>query len=114
MSSSSENEAVRIGNALNGLGHLATGQSLEEIRRSSGDARLRALVHESATLLFEMVGREERTNPKVVPRSQEAMTALSHVRDLVRSVDWDDAESTSRLRQYARQALEALGFGLPE
>ena len=113
MSSSPENEAVRIGNALNSLGHLAAGHSLAEIRRSSGDVKLRESIQESATLLLEMVVREGRHNPKVVPRSVDAIAALSQVRDLVQSIAWDDAEGTQRLGAWARQALDALGFGLP-
>jgi hypothetical protein len=113
MPSSFGSEAIRISSALNDLGHIATGQALEEVRRSSGDAKLRETLQESATLLFDMVVREERNNPQVVPRSAEARTALSQVRDLANSVDWDDPESMRRLKAYARQALEALGFGLP-
>jgi hypothetical protein len=114
MPSSSEKELVRIGNALNDLGHLAAGHSLEEIRRSSGDAKLRETIQESATLLLDMVVREEKHNPRVVPRSVDAKTALAQVRDLVQSIDWDDAEGMQRLKACARQALEALGFGLPD
>ena len=60
------------------------------------------------------VAREEVSNPTVVPRSAEIKAALSRFRDLVRSIDWDDAECLSRLRTCARQAVESLGFGLPD
>jgi hypothetical protein len=107
-------EVVRIGNALNELGHLAAGHPLEEIRRSRGDVELRRLIEESATILLDMVLREEKHNPAVVPRSADAKAALSQVRDLVHSLNWEDAEGMRRLRDCARQALEALGFGLPD
>jgi hypothetical protein len=114
MFSSGEQEAIRIGNALNNLGHLAAGHPLEELRRSKGDAQLRKIALESATLLLELVIHEEKRNPEVVPRSAEVKAALSQVRDLVQSVAWDDAESMEKLRASARQALESFGFGLPE
>jgi hypothetical protein len=105
-------EVVRIGNALNDLGHLAAGHPLEEIRRFSGGVQLRGLIQESATILLDMVVREEKHNPQVVPHAVEAKAALVQVRDMVHSINWDDAEGMQRLRVYARQALEALGFGL--
>jgi hypothetical protein len=107
-------EVVRIGNALNDLGHLAAGHTLEEIRRSSGDVKLRELLQESATILLDMVVREEKHNPTVVPRSADAKAALSQVRDLVHFIDWDDEGGMRRLKACARQALEALGFGVPD
>ncbi|MBN1205293.1 MAG: hypothetical protein JXB05_10245 [Myxococcaceae bacterium] len=107
-------EVVRIGDALNDLGHLAAGHPLKEMRRSSGDVKLRELIQESATILLDMVVREEKHNPKVVPRSADARAALSQLRDLVRSIDWDDAEGMQGLKACARQALEALGFGVPD
>jgi hypothetical protein len=113
-SPSPEMDAARIGNALNDLGHVATGQSLDEVRRSRGDASLREILRESATLLLDMVTREERNNPQVVPRSVDAKVALVQVRELAQSVDWNDATSVGRLAAYARQSLEALGFGLPD
>jgi hypothetical protein len=113
MTSLHEMDAAQIGNALNDLGHVATGQSLDEVRRSRGDAGLRETLRESATLLLGMVAREERNNPRVVPRSTDAKAALVQVRDLAQSVDWDDAQSVLRLAKYARQSLEALGFGMP-
>jgi hypothetical protein len=103
-----------MGKALNDLGHLAAGHPLEEIRRASGDVRLRELMEESATILLDMVVREEKHNPRVVPRSADAKAALSQVRDLVLSIDWDDVEGMRRLRGCARQALESLGFGVPD
>jgi hypothetical protein len=114
MSSSSERDAVRIGNALNDLGLIATGKALQEMRGFNGDTRLREILEESASIIFDMVAREEVSNPTVVPRSAEIKAALSRFRDLVRSIDWDDAECLSRLRTCARQALESLGFGLPD
>lgn len=114
MSSSSERDPVRIGNALNDLGLIATGKALQEMRGFNGDTRLREILEESATLLFDMVAREERANPTVVPRSAEIKAALSQFRDLVRSIDWEDEGSLSRLKTCARQAIESLGFGLPD
>src|SRR5262245_53344659 len=107
-------EVVRIGNALNDLGHLAAGHSLEEIRHSNSDAKLRGLIQESATILLDMVVREEKHNSTVVPRSADAKAALAQVRDLVHSINWDDVEGMRKLQTCARQALEALGFGLPD
>ncbi|WP_224363706.1 hypothetical protein [Hyalangium versicolor] len=114
MPSPPENDAIRIGNALSTLGHLAASHPLEEIRRSSGDAKLREIIQEAAVLLLDMVVHEEMHNPKVVPLAVEAKAALSQVRDLVQSVDWDDVERVQRLKAYACQALEALGFGVSE
>lgn len=61
-----------------------------------------------------MVEREERYNPAVVPRAAEAKASLSKVRDWVQSINWDDSEKMKALRTCAREALEALGFGLPD
>jgi len=113
MSSPEEKEALRIGNALNSLGHLAVGHPLEEFRRTNGTARLREVALESAAILMELVVREEQYNPEVVPRSADAKAALSQLIALAQSIDWNDAESMGRLKACARQALEAFGFGLP-
>jgi hypothetical protein len=107
-------DVVRIGNALNDLGHLAAGHPLEEIRRSNGDVKLRGMIRESATTLLDMVVREEKHNPKVVPNAADAKAALARIRDAVPSIDWDDVEGMRSLKACARQALEALGFGLPD
>jgi hypothetical protein len=114
MSSPPEEEAVRIGSALNALGHLAAGHPLLEFRRSHGDARLREIIYESATILLDLVVREEKHNPEVVPRSVDAKAAFSQVRDLVQSIDWDDTEVLRTIKAHARQGLEALGFGVPD
>lgn len=114
MSSPGEKEALRIGNALNSLGHLAAGHPLEEFRRTHGTARLQEVALESATLLMELVVREEEYNPEVVPRSADAKAALSELIALVQSVDWDDAESMGKIKGCARRALEAFGFGVPD
>jgi len=108
-------KAARIAKALNGLGHIAMGQPLEEARRSVGDATLREGFHEDATVVFDMVEREERINSAVVPNPAECKAALSRFRDLVQSIDFDDVASMSTLRAHARKALEAFfGETLPE
>jgi hypothetical protein len=116
MSSGPINEkAARIATALNGLGHIAMGQPLEETRRSVGDAKLREGFHEDATLVFDMVEREERVKSMVIPNPAECMAALSRFREMVQSIDFDDAASMSVLKTYARKALEAFfGATLPE
>ncbi|HZH75632.1 MAG TPA: hypothetical protein VEY88_06335 [Archangium sp.] len=103
-----QEQAVRIANAVNELGHIALGHSLDDARRSTGDAALRESFHAAATLVLELVMREEKSNPEVVPRSGEVKAALSPFLALVQSIDWDDAEGLARLRTYARQALEAF------
>ena len=107
------NETERIARALNDLGHVALGHSSEEARRALGDEKLREQFQESAALLLDMVAREQRVNPTVVPRSTEVKAALTQFRDLVQDIDWDDVENMARLKTYAQKALEALGFGLP-
>lgn len=108
-------KAARIAKALNGLGHIAMGQSLEEVRRSAGDAKLREGFHEDATIVFDMVEREDRVKSTVISNPAECMAALSRFRDLVKSVDFDDVASMSNLKAYARKALEAFfGEALPE
>jgi hypothetical protein len=104
----SEEQAVRIANAVNQLGHIALGHSLDEARRSTGDAKLRASFHDAATIVLDLVTREEKSNPEVVPRSAEVKAALTQFLGLVQSIDWDDAESMARLKSHARQALEAF------
>ncbi|HEX5746260.1 MAG TPA: hypothetical protein VFZ09_08445 [Archangium sp.] len=108
-------KAARLATALNGLGHIAMGQSLDEIRRSEGDAKLRRLFHEDATLVLDLVEREARVQSKVVPNPEECIAALSRFRDMVQSVDFDDAVSMGALKDHARKALEAfMGAPLPE
>jgi hypothetical protein len=115
MSSTPEQKAARLATALNSLGHIAMGHSLEEARRSKGDAKLREEFHEDANLVFEMVVYEERVNSTVIPYPAACKAALSRFRDLVQSVDFDDAASVASLKACARQALEAfLGEPLPE
>ena len=108
-------KAARIAKALNGLGHIAMGQPLEEARRSVGDTKLREGFHEDATIVFDMVEREERIKSTVVSNPAECMAALSQFRDLVQSIDFDDVASMGILKVHARKALEAfLGQTLPE
>ena len=108
-------KAARVATALNGLGHIAMGQPLEEARRSVGDAKLREGFHEDATIVFDMVEREERIKSTVIPHPAECRAALSRFRDMVRSIDFDDVASMSILKAHARKALEAFfGQALPE
>ncbi|MFL5354999.1 hypothetical protein [Archangium sp.] len=91
------------------------GQSLEWARSTKGDAKLREEFHEDATIVFDLVDREERVKSTVIPHPAECMAALSRFRDMVRSIDFDDAASMASLKAYARQALEAfMGQTLPE
>ena len=108
-------KAARIAKALNGLGHIALGQPLEEARRSEGDAKPREGFHEDATVVFDMVDREERIKSAVIPNPAECKAALSRFRDLVRSIDFDDVTSMRTLKAHALKALEAFfGEPLPE
>jgi hypothetical protein len=113
MPSYSGQDAARIAAALNGLGHIAMGHSLEEVRRSKGDARLRDEFHEDATCVLALVAQEERLQSTVLRRPAECRAALSQFRDLVQSIDFDDAARMASLEAYARQALDAFGIPLP-
>lgn len=114
MPSHSEQDAARIAAALNGLGHIAMGQSLEAVRRSKGDARLREEFHEDATRVLDLVAHEERLKSTVIRRPAECKAALSQFQTLVQSIDFDDAASMASLKAYARQSLEAFGIPLSE
>lgn len=115
MSSTPEEKAARIAAALNGLGHIAMGQPLEEVRRSVGDAKLREGFHEDATVVFDLVAYEERVKSTAISNPAECKAALSRFREMVQSIDFDDAASMASLKAYARRALEAfLGESLPE
>lgn len=114
-STSPEEKAARIAGAINGLGHIAMGQSLEWARGSSGDAKLREQLHEDATIVLDLVESEARRKAPAVRRPEECKAALSAYREMVRSVDFDDAASMAILKAHARKALEAfLGETLPE
>jgi isopentenyl diphosphate isomerase/L-lactate dehydrogenase-like FMN-dependent dehydrogenase len=115
MSSTPEEKAARIATALNGLGHIAMGHSLDEVRRSRGDAQLREGFHEDAVIILEMVEHEERVGSTVMARPADCKAALVRFRDMVRTIDFDDAANMARLEEHARQALEAfLGAPLSE
>lgn len=115
MARSAEDEAKQVATALNELGHLAVGDSLEEARRSLGDAKLEDMLQESVTVCLELVLRTEKgPNPEAFPRSADAKAALSQLRDMLPALDWNDPASVAKLKVCARQALEALGFQLPE
>ena len=108
-------KAARIAGALNGLGHIAFGHPLEGARSSKGDAKLREEFHEDATLVLELVESEAGHKSPATRRPAECKAALSHFRDMVQSIDFDDAASVATLKAYARQALEAfIGETLPE
>ena len=97
------------------MGHIALGHPLEWVRGSRGDAKLREELHEAATIVFDMVDREERVKSTVVSKPAECKAALSRFRDVVQFIDFDDAASMASLKAYARQALEAfIGEPLPE
>jgi hypothetical protein len=110
-----EEKAARIAGALNNLGHIAMGQSLEWARSSNGDAKLREQLHEDATIVLDLVESEANRKSPATRRPAECKAALSHYRDMVQSIDFDDAASMTSLKEYARQALEAfIGEALPE
>ncbi len=114
MPPSAKEEALQVANALNELGHIGCGQPLDEARQTLGDTKLKDMLHEAATICLELIQRTEQgSNPEAFPRSSEARTALLHMRDMLPSLDWDDAASLAMLRADARRALEALGFQLP-
>jgi hypothetical protein len=114
MPSYSEQDAVRIATAINGLGHIAMAQSLEEIRRSKGDAKLREELQKDAALVLDVVAHEDGLKATVIRRPAECMAALSRFRDLVESIDFDDAASMANLKAYARQALDSFGVPLSD
>lgn len=110
-----EERAARIAEALNGLGHIAFGHPLEWARSSKGDAKLRDQFHEDATIVLELVEHDAKHQSPATRRPAECKAALSRFRDLVQSVDFDDAASMASLKAHARQALEAfMGETLPE
>jgi hypothetical protein len=110
-----EEKAARIAGALNGLGHIAMGQSLEWARNSSGDAKLREKLHEDATIVLDLVEKDANSKSPATRRPAECKAALSRYLGMVQSVDFDDAASMATLKDYARQALEAfIGETLPE
>ncbi|WP_257448790.1 hypothetical protein [Archangium lipolyticum] len=113
MTPSAAEQAARLANALNDLGHLALGHPMEESRRSKGDAPLRDGYLESVIDCMEMVERTLKgPQPGAFPNPTRALEALTRMRDVLPSLDWDDAAGVDRLREDARQALEALGFEL--
>ncbi|QRN99416.1 hypothetical protein JRI60_10520 [Archangium violaceum] len=113
MTPSAAEQAARLANALNDLGHLALDHPMEDSRRSKGDAKLRDEYLESVTECMEMVNRTLRgPQPGAFPNPARALDALTRMKNVLPSVDWDDAVSLGRLREDARQALEALGFEL--
>ncbi|HYO59124.1 hypothetical protein [Archangium sp.] len=108
-------KAARIASALNGLGHIAFGHPLEWARSSKGDANLRERFHEDATIVLDLVESEAGRKSPATRRPAECKAALSQFRDMVQSIDFDDAASMATLKAYARQALEAfIGETLPE
>ncbi|MFY0567344.1 hypothetical protein ACN28E_26440 [Archangium lansingense] len=114
MPSSSEEKAARTAAALNGLGHIAMGYSLEEVRRAKGDEKLRKEFHEDATIILDLVAHEAKRKSPAIRHPAECEAALSQFRDLVQSIDFDDVASMTDLKTYARHALEAFGVPLPE
>ncbi len=110
-----EEKAAHIAGALNGLGHIAMGQSLEWARSSNGDAKLRGQLHEEASIILELVENDAGRNSPATRRPAECKVALSRYREMVQSIDFDDAASMAGLKACARQALEAfIGEALPE
>ncbi len=108
-------KAARIASALNGLGHIAFGHPLEWARSSKGDAKLREQFHENATIILDLVESDTDSESPATRRPAECKAALSRFRDMMQSVDFDDAASMATLKAYARQALEAfIGETLPE
>ncbi|ATB41638.1 hypothetical protein CYFUS_007106 [Cystobacter fuscus] len=108
-------KAARIANALNGLGHIALGHPLEWARGTQGDAKAREAFHEDATLVLELVESDAGRKSPATRRPAECKAALSRFRDMVETIDFDDAPSMAHLKEYARQALEAfMGETLPE
>jgi hypothetical protein len=107
-----QERAARIAGALNGLGHIAMGHPLEWARSSKGDAKLREQLHEDAIIVLDLVEHEAKRQSPAIRRPAECEAALSHFRDMVQSIDFDDAASMASLKAYARQALEAFGIPL--
>lgn len=114
-SNSPEEKAARIAGALNGLGHIAMGQPLEWARGSEGDAKLRKELHEDASIVLDLVEQDASRHSPATRRPAECKAALLRYRDMVQAIDFDDAASMARLKEHARQALEAfMGETLPE
>ncbi|WP_309896570.1 hypothetical protein [Archangium sp.] len=108
-------KAARIAAALNGLGHIAFGHPLEWVRDSKGDAKVREQFYQDATIVLDLVESDAGNQSPATRRPAECKAALSRFRDMVKSVDFDDAGSMATLKGYARQALEAfIGETLPE
>ncbi|MCY1078418.1 hypothetical protein [Archangium lansingense] len=99
--------------ALNGLGHIAMGHSLEEVRRAKGDEKLRKELHEDATIILDLVAHEAKRKLPAIRHPVECEAALSQFRDLVQSIDFDDVASMTDLKTCARHALEAFGVPMP-
>jgi hypothetical protein len=113
MTPSAAEQAARLANALNDLGHLALDHPMEEPRRSKGDAKLRDEYLESVLACMEMVERARSgLQPGAFPNPTGALEALTRMKNVLPSLDWDDAVGLGRLREDARRALEALGFEL--
>lgn len=113
-SSAPEEKAARLAAALNGLGHIAMGHPMDEARRSVGDAKLKEGLLEDATLVFDMVAREEKVGSAVIHQPAECKAALERFQELLRTLDFDDAMAMNQLKVHARQALEAfLGESMP-
>ena len=108
-------KAARLASALNGLGHIAFGHSLEWVRSSKGDAKQREQFHEDATIVLDLIESDADSDSPATRRPADCKAALSRFRDTVQSIDFDDAASMATLKAYARQALEAfIGEMLPE
>jgi len=91
------------------------GHPLDPARSSKGDAKLREQLHEDATMVLDLIEDEATHKSPAIRRPAECKVALSRYRDLVKSIDFDDAASMTSLKAYARQALEAfIGETLPE
>jgi hypothetical protein len=112
---STSEKAARIAEALNGLGHIAFGHPLDWARSTKGDVKVREEFHEGAILVLDLVEREAGRKSPAIRRHAECKAALSQFRDMIQTIDFDDAASMARLKEYARQALEAfIGETLPE
>jgi len=84
------------------------GHPLESVRSSNGDAKLREQLHEDAAIVLELVEHETTRKSPATRRPAECKAALSQYRDMVKSIDFDDAASMASLKAHARQALEAF------
>jgi hypothetical protein len=115
MPSSTPELAARLLNAINDLGHLALNHPMDHARRSKGDSTLRAEYLATVDTCLGMLAMVENgPNPDVFPNLAGAKEALTQLRALLPSLDWDDATSMAAIRGYARQFAEALGFALSE